>query len=84
MQQVLSQEFIARERRKVVQEAIDGLNRVQRERRLNPTEQAALRALTALHSRTASTRGAIITHESMMRPVAVAHRAMEGVSCAIW
>jgi hypothetical protein len=84
MKQVLSQDFIATERRQVVLESIDGLRDIQRHRVLSLTERAALVALTQIHSRCISTRGSVIPYQSMARPVAIAQRAieLEAVPCA--
>ncbi len=75
--QVLPQEFISTERKKVLIESIDGLRDIQARRVLSPTERAALTALTALHSRCLSRSSGVIPHEAMKRPVAIAQNAMQ-------
>lgn len=79
---VLSQEFVATERLKVITESIDGLRAVSQIKGLNPVQRAALDALERLHSRAIRQRGAVITHQAMARPVAVAQAAMEAAQCA--
>jgi acetolactate synthase regulatory subunit len=55
---------------------------IQRLRALNRTQQAALEALERLYMRTVRHRGAVITHQEMARPIAIAHAAMEVKPCA--
>ncbi len=77
MQQVLTHEFVAKERHAVVIEAIDGLQAIQRQRQLTFTESASLKFLEQLVARVARCRNATITAESIRRPVAVAQAAMQ-------
>lgn len=78
---VLAPEFVATERLNVVIESIDGLHAVRQSKGLNPVQRAALEALERLHSRAIRQRGAVITHQSMARPVAIAQQAMEAAQC---
>lgn len=80
MSSVLSQEFIATERRQVVLEAMEGLEALRRKTRLTFTQVAALEALKRLYARSRF-RNAVITHAEMVRPVAIAHGAMEAERC---
>lgn len=78
---VLSEEFVATERLNVVIESIDGLRAVKQSKGLNRLQAAALDALERLHARYIRQRGAVITHQAMARPVAVAQAAMEAAQC---
>ena len=84
--QVLPQEFISRERKSVIIEAIDGLRDIQRRRVLNAVERAALSALVALHARCLSRGNGTIPYASMKRPVEIAQQAIlndqERAACA--
>lgn len=75
-------EFVAKERLEVIEEAIDGLHSVKRIHGLNRLQQAALDALEKLHARVIRNAGAVITLQAMRRPVEVAHAAMEALVCA--
>ena len=79
---VLTQEFIATEWQKLVLEAIDGLQAIERRGPLSRVEKAALEALERAYFRTVKHRGAVITRESICRPLEVAHAAMERAQCA--
>lgn len=74
---LVSQEFPATERRKIVSESIRGLLSVQRQRPLNRLENAALQALQRIERHTVQLRNCVISNKTIARPVAVARRAME-------
>lgn len=79
---VLTQEFIATEWRNLLIEAIDGLQAIDSQSGLTILQRAALDALQRAYARAVSHRGAVITRQSVDRPLAIAHAAMEAASCA--
>lgn len=75
-------EYVAKERRELIEEAIDGLLAIQQRQTLSPLLQAALNALRAIEARTRRQRDAVIPYKAIARPVAVAQAAMEAARCA--
>lgn len=78
----LPREFVAREWHKVLIEAIDALQSLDRETGLNRLQAAALNHLESVYMRSVRHANAVITRELIARPLAVAHRAMEAAACA--
>lgn len=84
MSGVLSQEYLIKERMKVIQECVDGLRDLRTAGTLSVTARAALEALERLCTRIRWNRYATISASEIRRPVAIAQQALERASIPAW